>query len=95
MKNYWVVTAFLYIMCGHRYKDSFEEISAQERDLRLQLRGPLWAIAGEMQVPAAASGVELDRLTGSGLWRGWFKGNMQKALCSLHAATARLHWHAP
>lgn len=95
MKNYWVVTAFPYIICGHRYKDSFEEISEQQRDLWLQLRAPLWAIAGEMQVPAAASGVELDGLTGSGLWCGWFEGNMQRALCSLHSATAQLHWHAP
>lgn len=94
--NFFVMlTVLFYSSWGHWHKDNFEELGAQERNLWLQLHGPLWSISGKTWVPAAPTGIAMDRLVRSGLWCRWFRENMQKTLCPMHAAITHLHWHFP
>lgn len=67
---------------GHCYKDNFEEINAQVRNLWPKLHESLWSLSEKTQVPAAPTGIAVDGLTCSGLWRGWFRDNTQ-SLCLL------------
>lgn len=52
-----------YSIWGHRHKDNFEEINAQERNLRPKLHEPLWSLSGKTEVPAALAGIAVDGLT--------------------------------
>lgn len=87
--NFFVMlTVLFYSSWGHWHKDNFEELGAQERNLWLQLHGPLWSISGKTWVPAAPTRIAMDRLVCSGLWCRWFRENMQKTLCPMHAASS-------